>query len=607
MIFDTYIHPANPIKFIPTGYAPTDRYNTVPMDRDWFADRILSWQQKVDYAQPVQLKDRLSLQFWASPGTTITLYLYKCDGTLIENTEDFTLITTPSEIDFNGSIYNAYKFIDNDYWSLLDEGRYYLYAWFQASDPDNDKYYISEPIELKEKHEGSVLLAYGRPDNISGLISEQTRQRFEKRIFGAFMPTEHGVERVSFLDNGYNTTQLHAVSYRKKVFMIGGDGGQFPDYELDCLMHVYDFPMVKHDNVPHVAAEGAALILGTHDRFPLYTASIELRESDNEAAYTNRTGTLRLATFTYPVVVMYSEVGIENGIMDFFYLPADYLEDDTAAAAYASDLNAEAINQGLTGTFSMDGDELIYTLGDNETYNYAYSKVLTKFMTVTHTPTGSGQGLNFITRLTGANTGVSSFAKIDPDLSVEVAASIGATEYVHISNWNSPSAGSFTSYIFHDDTMASIGISGDYLTNTGGDTPVLMTTFGLFNSPIITSYNMYQALEQSKYSLQTIVIKDNITLNGLAQYYYSPSAGVYVNLNAAKYFDFRGNNMTNTKLNELYNNYAGITNSAHSHGLITVFGGIINTSGQLTGHTPTGASTTSRSILVNTYNWIVII
>lgn len=618
MIFNTYIHPSNPIHFVPTDYEPTERYNTLPLDKDWFSNRILSWQQKVDYAQPVQTKDRLSLQFWATPTALVFIQLYTCAGTLID-TWFLDPLETPNNIDFNGGVYDAYDFVDNQFWvpvmESTGEGRYYLYASMTITDGDTNytKNYISEPIELKAFHENSVLLAYARPDNIGGLISQQIRKRFEKRIFGAFMPTEHGVERVSFLDNGYNTTQLQAVSFRKKTFMHGGNGGQFPDYELDCLMHVYDFPMVKIDNVPHTAADGAALALETHENYPLYVASIELRESNNDAAYTNTTGTLIMMVNTgYPFVVMQSEVGIYNGIMDFFYNIAYYVTDLTSFQAYASVLNVQAGIQGIEGTFSATGSGLYYTLGDGENYSYAESDQLTQYMSITHITTGASQNINFDTGIYGSDNG-SFFAQIRPDLVIEnygIATMSSPNNFT--SNYTPATAGTYVTYLFHDNTTRLLGFEGDYLSSFGGVSPAQLDTFSLKNSPRITSFNLYSVLQNSQNTLDTIQIINNITLSSITNYYFSAGVGDYHALSNVAMMSFGGNAMTTTTLNNLYNNIGGLTNSAYTGGVLIKYGVIMSTAGQTTTQQPSSSGAGNSGVARNTtliagYSWIIFI
>lgn len=612
MIFNTYIHPANPIKFVPTGYEPTDRYNTMPLDKDWFSNRLKSynWMQVVDYAQPVQSKDRLSLQFWATPTTNVIMNLYRCTGELVD-TFVFNVLPTPNNIEFNGGIYNAYDFVDNTFWDGLAEGRYYLYLFFTITDgiENYEKNYISEPIDVKAKHEGSLLLAYARPDNIGGLISQQNRKRFEKRIFAAFMPTEHGVERVSFLDNGYDTTQLQAVSFRKKTLMHGGNGGQFPDYELDCLMHVYDFPMVKVDGISHTVADGAALSLETHDNYPLYVASIELRESNNDDSYKNTTGKLIMMVNTgYPFVVMQSEVGIYNGIMDFFYSVAFYVTDIDSFEDYADVLNAQALIQGLDGTFSADANGLFYTLGDGETFSYAQSEQLTQFITINHTTIGASNDLNLDTSIFGQDSG-SFFAQIKPDFGIE---NYGIATYTSPNNFTShyvPTiAGNYTTRLFHDNTMRALSLEGDYLMSVGGNTPAQLESFILRNSPRITTFNLYGALSNSQNTLSNIQIINNIALTSITNYYFSAGIGDYHSLGQVIVMNFGGNAMTTATLNNLYNNIAGFPSSAASNGLITKYGVIMSTAGQTTGQQPNGSSGTARNVvLINGYSWLIFI
>lgn len=607
MIFNTYIHKANPFMFIPVGYAPTDRYNTVSMDKQWFEDGIYPWQQRVSYEQKAQLKDRLSLQFWATPGAEVTVYLYKCDGTLVAQNL-MTAIPTPNNINFNGNIYDAFQFVSNNYWVGRDEGRYYLYIEFINFEGDQTKYYITEPISLKAKHEGSVLLVYSRPDNVGGLICQQTKQKFEKRIIGAVLKLDFFVERVSFLDNGYNTTQLRAASYRGWTFIGGGNGDNLPKYEIEIVSKIWDFPAVRIDNVSYVSADGGVFKpQADDDNYPKFSASIEIRESDNDAAYTNSSGDLQLMVFTsYPFVILYSQVGVSN-IYDFYYGTPVYIANLSAFQAHAAVLSTQAIIQGLEGTFRADGNGLFYTLADGEIYNQAFARQLVNLMTVTHTTTGASQDINFDTIMTGSDNG-SDFCTVSPGFAIEsYGTATIANSISYTSHYAPATAGTYTSYIFHDNSMRAMALSGDYLTNTGGNTPFQMNQFALVECPRLTTYSIYQSLQNSKVNLITVIIQNNITLGNLNGY-FAPS---FNSLGAVQVMGFGGNNMTTAQLNSLYNNIAGSSSSAVAAGIFTVHNGAIFTNGQVTGNSPTGIgpgnSGLARLTLQNTFGWAVVI
>lgn len=610
---DYKFSPLLPYRMLRTGYSVHGtRYNMPNFDMSWFSDQNEKriWQQQVSYAQLRQNNDRMGFQFWATSNVdTATLYLYRCDGTLIKTNELFklqdgnvNLIVTEGSGNSLMS-YNVFDYTNNLYWNGIEEGKYYLYL--NCHEETFDDYFISEPIYIKAKHEGSILIEYSHPQNKDYLIFEQTKKKLSKRITGDVLNFQPLVERTVFLDNGFDVTPLRGDAYRGWTLYAGGNGGLLPDYELDSLNYIFTCKGIKIENKSYTPAESASFKKTENNEYPLYSASIDLSEPKRKTAYSVFTGDLTMFIFSsvYPFVVYRIAIG-ENDVFDFYYPQPAYIQDEPALDTYISTLNTALVTQGLDGTFYHDGSALYYTLAPGETYTQTDNKVLNKYFVVNHTTTASSQNLQFYLGLKGTqNGGVSYFAEVFP--SSESVLNFGSISGNTLSSlthsYAVPSAGSYSHYIFHDNTMYWMEMSGDYITGFSGDSPNQLETFILKNSPKITQFPMINILQGSADSLRNLVLRDCITL-AVCRYYFRNTATPKKAFSKLNAIQVTGNLLTSS---ELDNFYIDMWKTYGDWLLPFPTGGIANTSGQLTGDAPTSASLSQRTSLTNVKFWFL--
>lgn len=601
--------PLLPYKMVPIDYGIVGtRYNSPDFDRTWFSEQnvVRGWQEQVEYAQLRQTNDRMSFQFWSTSNVSdATLYLYNCSSEIVKT--DVLSKLQNGLVNFSvtedGYTYNVWTFTNNLYWNGLDEGNYYIYI--NCHNVTFDDYFISEPIYVKEKHEGSGLLEYSHDENKDYIIFEQTNQKFSKRIIGDVLDFTPLVERTVFLDNGYDTTQLRANAYRGWTLYAGGNGSLIPDYEIDILNYVFTLKGIKWEKKGYTPADGAAFKKTDNPNYPMYSAAIELREPKRKVAYTLLKGDLLMFDYggIYPFSPVQMLIGSDD-VFDFVYKVAGYIFDDTSRDAYVTTLNSQAVLQGIDGIFSVDGTKIIYTLGNAETYTQTDNVVLDKFTIVTHTTTAISQNLNFYSKLNGALSGLSYFSLVYADaaavLNYGVLANFESTEFTH--SFAVTVTGTSAHYIFHDNTISNIELKGDYLTAVSGTTPSLMQSFSLTDSPKITSFSMIESLQNSCDSLLVLHIKNNVILTALRYYYRSTATPkkVFSKLIA---LDCIGNNMSSTNLD---NFYIDMWNSYGTDIVGIPLNGISNTTGQLTSAHPTATSAAQRLSLSTTKGWILL-
>lgn len=615
MIRNIYIHGSCPLTFVKTGIYPTDRYNSVPDQYQWFVEGIKFWQQKTDYAQPVQKKDRLSLQIWANGSdygtSSLTLTLYTCGGDIVRS-DDFTRIVTPNNIEFKGGIYDAFYFADYLYWSAIDSGRYFALltvTTFSGGGAPGVDTFISNPINVQSKHRNTRLLRYTSSVNDYGLIVEGRNQVFERRFYADLIDKEFGLNATGFIDERQNTSELSCYPFFTYQLALGGAGDLLPDFEFDAFNSIVALNTKTIDEQPFVRFGSSQLTKITPDPiFPKYGATIQITVTDLDATRTLISGDLQLLVYGgSDIVVMFSQLG-KDGIIDFYYDVPAYIADLSALEDYATLLNT--VLQGQEGTFYANSDGLFYTLGVGESFTFAESKQLSNKMTIIQTTTGASQDLNMDFAFSG-ETGGSYYAIIEPDLSIGTSGLTGNSFVSYTSHYTPATAGTYQYDFFHDNTMNTVALSGDYLTDTGGKSPAQMGSFIITGSPRLTDYALYVSLQNSVVSLTTIIIQNNITLRNLSGYFYTPTVGSYFSLINVQAMSFTGNEMTSGDLSNLYNNIAGAVNSAAAYGIVGS-GVSINTSGQTTGQMPSsfptsGNSSYARSLLVSSYGWTITI
>lgn len=602
------ISPLNPYRIVRVLSEQNPRYNTKQFDWAWFSElnAVNEWEQQIGYEQLVQNNDRFSLQIWAnSDAYTMNMYLYKCDGTLINTTTIPANLSITIDIQEDGNNYYVYNYVNNSFWDSIPEGKYYFY--FDMNLATSHDFFISEPIAVKQKHEGSVLVEYSNSYNRDYIIFEQTRQKFEIRLIGSVQNMQALINRVSFIDNAENVTALKSTAFRGWTFWAGGNSKGIADYLLDKLNYIFALNGTKIDGKSYVAADGASWVKSENINYPLYIGSIELREKEIKAAYSTIEGDLALLSYSgeFPFVAMKVNIGISN-VYDFVYQNPTLIVDASALSTFIDTLNNEATIQGLDGVFYADANTVFYTLGIGEVYDQSDSSTLNRFMSFSNVSGASGVDLNFdlalASRITGVGNSLFAFAFLNTNTILASGnVSTGVTfNYTH--SYTVPTSGSYTYYLFHDETMEYVSISGDYLSAVGANCPQNLKAFRLFDSPRITSFSIITSLRRSSTSLQKVLIYNNTLLASILGY-WNNIGGTAVGFSALTFLDLHLNHMAATNIDAIYNN---VYSTYAIAGLPFPSNGYMNTTNQNTAALPTTTSLTARNSLSLTKHWTII-
>jgi hypothetical protein len=308
MAYNFDISPLNPLKFYPLAdklpsYNANDvinsfdaNINTRPFDQDFFYQNIPSWQDKRWYAQPYQNGDTIRLQWLGISGITVSnlVYLLDCNSNIVATYTP----TNPTLTTINGlTIYECNIPLYN-----VAEGQYRVLILHRSSLINTPRYFaISEPIDVKKKHENTILIEYNNSKNAQGVIFEYGI-KFTMRVHGTINDLTTESEFYVYEDEPLNMVMLSGIPYRIWKLQIGGDGNAIPQYMADKIERITLCDTMAIDTIYYTRDEGSKLEANKKDNVPLASYSLNLRERYND-------NSMYLEQYQKPLVMNTTVVG----------------------------------------------------------------------------------------------------------------------------------------------------------------------------------------------------------------------------------------------------------------------------------------------------------
>jgi hypothetical protein len=308
MAYNFDISPLNPLKFYPLAdklpsYNVNDvinsfdaNINTRPFDQDFFYRNIPSWQDKRWYAQPYQNGDTIRLQWLGISGVTVSnlVYLLDCNSNIVATYTP----TNPTLTTINGlTIYECNIPLYN-----VAEGQYRVLILHRSSLINTPRYFaISEPIDVKKKHENTILIEYNNSKNAQGVIFEYGI-KFTMRVHGTINDLTTESEFYVYEDEPLNVVMLSGIPYRIWKLQIGGDGNAIPQYMADKIERITLCDTMAIDTIYYTRDEGSKLEANKKDNVPLASYSLNLRERYND-------NSMYLEQYQKPLVMNTTVVG----------------------------------------------------------------------------------------------------------------------------------------------------------------------------------------------------------------------------------------------------------------------------------------------------------
>jgi hypothetical protein len=308
MAYNFDISPLNPLKFYPLAdklpsYNVNDvinsfdaNINTRPFDQDFFYQNIPSWQDKRWYAQPYQNGDTIRLQWLGISGITVSnlVYLLDCNSNIVATYTP----TNPTLTTINGlTIYECNIPLYN-----VAEGQYRVLLLHRSSIINTPRYFaISEPIDVRKKHENTILIEYNNSKNAQGVIFEYGI-KFTMRVHGTINDLTTESEFYVYEDEPLNMVMLSGIPYRIWKLQIGGDGNAIPQYMADKIERITLCDTMAIDTIYYTRDEGSKLEANKKDNVPLASYSLNLRERYND-------NSMYLEQYQKPLVMNTTVVG----------------------------------------------------------------------------------------------------------------------------------------------------------------------------------------------------------------------------------------------------------------------------------------------------------
>jgi hypothetical protein len=308
MAYTFDISPLNPLKFYPLAdklpsYNVNDvinsfdaNINTRPFDQDFFYRNIPSWQDKRWYAQPYQNGDTIRLQWLGISGITVSnlVYLLDCNSNIVATytptNPTLTTINGLTIFECNIPLYNVV------------EGQYRVLLRHRSNIINTPRYFaISEPIDVRKKHENTILIEYNNSKNAQGVIFEYGI-KFTMRVHGTINDLTTESEFFVYEDEPLNMVMLSGIPYRIWKLQIGGDGNAIPQYMADKIERITLCDTMAIDTIYYTRDEGSKLEANKKDNVPLASYSLNLRERYND-------NSMYLEQYQKPLVMNTTVVG----------------------------------------------------------------------------------------------------------------------------------------------------------------------------------------------------------------------------------------------------------------------------------------------------------
>lgn len=379
----------NPIRFIKENH-PFAGYQT--LFSSWFKNQLSAWSIQTDYCQKFNLGDYIGVQIfvaglYADEVTKIQLQIVDCKGNIKwEFLPTWTGALPGNTWNYNGVDYSmtTVNWQVSFFPYVKEEGKYYLriklpYAY--DGDTYHD-YHLSEPISLKQSHDGTRLLEYISYTN--KLNVDYRKMFFHLRIEGDVVLDDVNRQVTAYDDQQMHKRQQEAQTYRLRALRMGNPKG-CPMWLYDKVNRAADNDYFLVDKVRCVA-DGKVEIGNKVPRYQRYGAKLALREYDERA---NSIFSSSIPLILWPAYsgssyylykgAMENTAGSKVTFYPYGYEVNSQFQED--ALLNLLNTSYRPIN-GLSGEFRRDGTNIVFINGQGESYNASTSLVFTKSFTL---------------------------------------------------------------------------------------------------------------------------------------------------------------------------------------------------------------------------------
>ena len=556
----------NSENFYEVGVLPTNEFHTRHFLSDWWIDTIYDWQKynRFGGVKPSQfyvlkqLDDIVTIQFNV-PTTGIASFNLKmldCDGTLYT----ISASTYMTQAIVAGNVYDGiplktiqYKFRPSDI-SGVDDGIYYFLI---TIDDGVVKQYISEPTDIRQTHEKTILINYTNSINDYDVVYS-LNPSFSVRLDATLSEPSNEFNPTTFRNQKGDLRQVRARNWRKYILTIGAEEGT-NGIIVDKITNILKSDSIFIDGKKMLLSEGAEIeVTPFSENYPLSTIKLELEEYVNsDSSVIGDTSSVYIMDVNdFPYAIYGFEMEDDLGTYDMlasFSASNNIAEahDGTMQASIISQLNVDVAALGKTGTFSISSGALYYVRGDGETMSRRTFLKSNTCLEIDFTSVTAQRTIECLLFQTGASVlsvWKDSFTKV---IEIQPTLTIGdATETKMVG-----SNDTFRAYLYTDNTATRVHVRSDatykIITALNGNMSNRLQEFRLFGatmSSLDLSFLFNSGDELRTLNCQFTTI-DSVETSGFAV----PSGS-----QRWRYFNFLyllNNSLDSTALDDLLNKY----------------------------------------------------
>lgn len=276
------ISPLNPIRFYnaPNPEDPSKRglpydlpfalYYQEPKDGSYDFDH----SKHKCYAQKFTIYDQTKLQILSDYDQITATVRDEITREII-----LTLDVVQVETDIIGQTFSVYE-IDVPFYELTEEGFYYVELTYFKPEIETDVVIMSEVIDIKKDHPGTLLFTYKNSENNFDVIFD-TGIEFNMRVEGTIENFEPASNDEMYIDQKRNVTKLYSLPYRLFTLFIGNAPG-LPAWMNDKVNRIMSCNMIQIDGADFEKDEGAEWEFSRQDDYPFFGMNIKIAPIENK-------------------------------------------------------------------------------------------------------------------------------------------------------------------------------------------------------------------------------------------------------------------------------------------------------------------------------------
>lgn len=480
----------NTIEFVKPAFNKS--YSRQSIDTDFYARNLNTWMAKVGYVKPYLSSDRLTMTWTGLDVLPISglipyvVNIVDCEGDVYQS-------ITPSVEALVATGERIYKI--NHSVHLIPNGIYFLQIQQIGYAPNFDSFVITEPFEIRDEWQDTVLIEYRNTSNAQGVFFDEIDMLFCTRIHGSLIDIATNSNYNVYENQTRDLTMLSGTPYRDWTLNIGVKNKKIPEYILDQLERISVCDTVYIDGKEYTRNEGAKWEKLPLEGYPLFEAKLSVREKINDQDLSVTLYPLKFMDMPETDIFYIKEINYAFGTTTVL----SYFTHRTRLLAYFNNVYLGATGNQTDSYFTInENDELILHTKDDTLWNILYLFPPTAVQIAPYhlkiKPEPSGTFFISFTNLSSVN-----YAYFDKSDLVALGTSTGSVEVVNFyDKWDK--------YLFWVDADTIAFTASSPIFKVGGNLPTSLTSLDLSGLNLKEVYNNLFATASA---ITTVTMQNN--------------------------------------------------------------------------------------------------